>query len=245
MNNVAVEMPRTSVGELLKVVGLPTKSDSRNVVANELVRELVKLIDDLVAISVTQRNLEDFVRVRSEAFPNYVIAIKSLGLIARIVLPAQKIDQMSWESFSEMEAEFRDHGAETLGSDLTERGLFTAWTLRKIHELAKEIIAAPLLADSMEQDNEKAMQFIHMALWNRFHLDCLTRSINTKQAIHPGLVEPIRDGLRAVVNAYALARQWADLRLPKVQSDVATPEWSDDDEILLGDSMQDLDRELV
>ncbi len=245
MNNATVEMPRANVGELLKVVGLPTKSDSRNMVAHDLIRQLVKLIDDLVAISINQRNVEDFVRVRNEAFPNYVIAIKSLGSLGRIVLTPQQIDQMSWESFSEMEAEFRDHGIETLGADLTERGLFTAWTLRKIHELANEITAAPLLTDNTEQEVEKAMQVIHTALWNRFHVDCLARSINTKQAIHPGLVEPIKDGLRTVVNAYALARQWADLRLPKAVSDVVTPEWDADDEMLLGDSMHDLDRELV
>ena len=237
-------VPRTSVGELLKVVGLPTKSD-RTIGTNELIKEIVRLIDNQVSVTATQRTTEDFVKIRSEVFPNYVSAMMSLGSFAKIVLPEQKIDQMSWESFSEMEAEFRDHGVEILGSDLTERGLFTAWTLRKIHDLAREIVKSPLTAVSAEEDRDKAMQFIHMALWNRFHVDCLIRSIQTKQAIHPELVEPIQEGLRTVVNVYALVRQWADLLLPQVQSDVLAPEWTGDDELLLGDSMHDLDRELV
>lgn len=75
-------VPRTSVGELLKVVGLPTKSD-RTIGTNELIKEIVRLIDNQVSVTATQRTTEDFVKIRSEVFPNYVSAMMSLGSFAK------------------------------------------------------------------------------------------------------------------------------------------------------------------
>jgi hypothetical protein len=142
-----------------------------------------------------------------------------------------------------MEADFKELGSSTFGSDLTERGLFTVWTLRKIYDLAKEISASPLPNEIAEQDAEKARDFVRSALWNRFHVDCLTKSMRAKKPIYPEVVDPIRDGLRAAVDAYAHIRQWADLRIPKPEPDFAPIGWTGDDDALLADSMYDLDHE--
>ena len=95
--------------------------------------------------------------------------------------------------------DFREFGSSTFGSDLTERGLFTVWTLRKIYDLAKEISASPVPKEIAQEDAEKAGDLVRFALWNRFHLDCLTKSMRAKKPIYPEVVDPVRDGLRAAV----------------------------------------------
>jgi hypothetical protein len=248
MSSLAMPRPRINVGELLKMVGLPTERERTTKFvdrAGDLIREVVSVIDDLVTRSVEQRTAADFKSVREEVFPQYCAAVRALGDLARIVLPEHTIERLSAESFSEMEADFRDLGSSAFGSDLTERGLFTVWTLRKIYDLAKEISTSPLPKEVAAEDAEQARDFVRFALWNRFHVDCLTKSMRANKPIYPEVVDPIRDGLRAAVNAYAHIRQWADLRNPRQEPDLSPIEWTSDDERLLADSMRDLDRESV
>jgi hypothetical protein len=243
--SVPLPRPKVNLGELLKIIGLPTEREraTRSVErSGDLIREVVSVIDDLVTTSIEQRTAEAFIKTRNDVFPHYVAAIRALGDLAAIILPKQAIERISTECFSEMEADFREYGTSAFGSDLTDRGLFTVWTLRKIHNLAKEIADFPLL-ENVEEDAERAMDFITAALWNRFHVDCLIKSMRAEKPIYPELVDPIRDGLRAAVNAYACIRQWADLRNPREEPVVPPIEWTTDDEILLLDSMRDLDRE--
>jgi hypothetical protein len=243
--SMTVPAPKINLGQLLKVVGLPTEKDRAATTegqVNQLVREVVVIIDGFVAASIDQRSSEEFVKMREEVFPQYVAAITALGSLARMVIPKQTIDRISLESFSEMEADFRDFGDSVLGSDLAERGLFTVWTIRKIYDLAKEIEGSELPKENAKEDVEKARDFVRFALWNRFHVDCLIKSIRTNKPIYPAVVEHIRDGLRAAVDAYAHVRQWADIRNPRPDSDPGLIEWTDEDEILLLDSMRDLEQ---
>jgi len=243
--SMTVPAPKINLGQWLKVVGLPTERDRAATTAgqiNNLFREVVVVIDGLVAASIDQRRSAEFVKIREEVFPQYVAAITALGSLARIVIPKQTIDRISLESFSEMEADFRDFGDSALGSDLAERGLFTVWIIRKIYDLAKEIEASEFPKENAKEDVEKAREFVRFALWNRFHVDCLIKSIRTNKPIYPEVVEHIRDGLRAAVDAYAHVRQWADIRNPRPDLDPGPIEWTGEDETWLLDSMRDLEQ---
>jgi hypothetical protein len=243
--SMTVPAPKINLGQLLKVVGLPTERDRAATTAgqvNHLFREVVVVIDGFVAASIDQRSSAEFVRMREEVFPQYVAAITALGSLARIVIPKQTIDRISLESFSEMEADFRDSGDSALGSDLAERGLFTVWTIRKIYDLAKEIEASEFPKENAKEDVEKAREFVRFALWNRFHVDCLIKSIRTGKPIYPEVVEHIRDGLRAAVDAYAHVRQWADIRNPRPDLDPGPIECTGEDEAWVLDSMRDLEQ---
>jgi len=242
---ITVPAPKINLGQLLKVVGLPTERDRAATTVGQisnLFREVVVVIDGLVAASIDQRSSAEFVKTREEVFPQYVAAITALGSLARIVIPKQTIDRISLESFSEMEADFRDFGDSSLGSDLAERGLFTVWTIRKIYDLAKEIEASESPKENAKEDLEKAREFVRAALWNRFHVDCLIKSIRTSKPIYPGVVEHIRDGLRAAVDAYAHVRQWADIRNPRPDLDPGPIEWTGEDEAWVMDSVRDLEQ---
>jgi hypothetical protein len=247
MNDVmAFPKPKVNVGQLLKVVGLPTEREQAEKSVAEhadFLRGIVVVVDGLISTAIDQRTAASFDAVREEVFPQYVAAVMALGSLTRIVLSKQTIDRISLESFSEMEADFRELGDSTVGLDLTERGLFTLWTIRKIYDLGKEIEASDLPKENAKEDSEKAREFVRFGLWSRFHLDCLIKSVRTKKPIYPDVTEPLRDGLRASVNAYAHICQWADLRTPQVEQGLPAVEWTDDDEMLLVDSMRDLDQE--
>jgi hypothetical protein len=247
MSSVTMALPkaRTNIGQLLKVVGLPTERERTATIAgqaNDLVREVVVVIDGLIVTSIDQRTSADFTKTREEVFPQYVAAITALGSLARIILPKQTIERISLESFSQMEADFRDLGDSAFGTDLAERGLFTVWTLRKIYDLAREVETSELPKEHAKEDADKARDFVRFALWNRFHVDCLIKSMRANKRIYPDVVERVRDGLRAAVNAYAHIRQWADIRNPHPDVDPGSIEWTSEDEELLEDSMRDMEQ---
>jgi hypothetical protein len=250
MNTATIALPtvpKPNLAELLKVVGLPSKASHGERVAeladraNELIRNVVGVLDDLISSVIEKRTEEDFRKATNQIFPQYYSVMRALGDLSRIVMPQQTMERLSAEWFCELEADFRDLGPSTFGEDLTERGLFTVWTLRKISDLAYEVSESPT-ADSGNVDGQMAIDYATKALWTRFHMDCLVKAMRDNKPIYPEVVEPIRDGLRAAVNTYACIREWADLRNPKAEPDVSNIEWTPEDEVLLLDSMRDLDR---
>ena len=240
---ITVPKPVINLGQLLRVIGLPTERDRPSGLvgpANDVIREVVAVVDGLVVTSLDQRSATAFMQTREEVFPQYVAAITALGSLARIVMPKQAIERLSIESFSEMEADLRDHGNVTFGSDITDRGLFTVWTLRKIYDLAKEIENTEPPSENAAADSDKAREFVRFSLWNRFHVDILTKAIRTGKPIYPEVKIQVQDGLRAAVDAYSHIRQWVDIRKPIIEPAIADIPWTEDDEMALLDSMRDL-----
>ena len=203
-------------GELLKLVGLPSqreRAEKHLAETAEVVRPIVSIIDGLIMRTIEKRSAQDFESARDEVFPQYFAAMRALGDLARIVVPKHTMDRVIAESFSGLEADFREFGLSAFGADIRDRGIFTVWTLRKINDLAQEIIPLDSSKDKDGNDAKIAMKFALYAIWTRFHVDCLVKSMRTKQPIYPEVLEPIRDGLRAVVDAYAWIRQAVDLRI--------------------------------
>lgn len=247
MGSAAIALAKPRLSDLLELVGFPSKASDREKAelasrTNELVRTVAGVIDDLVTAMVEKRTAEDFRKIRDEVFSQYFQAMRALSDLARIVIPKQTINRLSAEWFSELEADFRERGPAAFGTDLTERGIFTVWMLRKIHDLGQEVSESPVPRDQIK-DREMALDFSTKAMWTRLHIDCLTKSMNAKVPIYPDVVDTIRDGLRAAVNTYAAIREWCDLRSPRSEQDFPQAEWTEEDEILLADSMHDLEQE--
>lgn len=248
MNSVVLTLPKPTLSELLKLVALPSGKESDHAEkladrANEMVRMVGSVIDDFVSTAIEKRTAEDFKTARAGVFPQYFYAMRALGDLANIMLPRQTIERLGAEWFSEMEHDLRELGPAAFGSELTDRGIFTVWILRKIVDLAQEVAASPSLKGDETKDGELAMEFGAKALWTRFHVDCLTKSMRGKKPIYPDVVEPIRDGLRAAINTYACIRQWADIKAPRAEPELGEIAWTEEDELLLADSMRDLERE--
>jgi hypothetical protein len=233
--------------ELLGLVGLP--SDAEHTAkqlsgsANDLIRSVVSIIDDLILRAIRQRTREDFEATRSEVYPQYFAAMTALGMLISITVPKEEISWLAAQSLSELEADFRDTGASSFGAGLRDRGLFTVWILRKIAELAPEVLKAQSLPETKKQDNELALQFGSHAVWSRFHIDCLVNSMHSRTPIFPDVVPSIEEGLRAAVNAYAWIRQAVDLRVGHPEQEIPPIQLDDDDEAFLADSMREWAKE--
>lgn len=207
-------------GNLLRLVGLPSEADRASSKctprAEELIRSVVGVIDVLVGRAMEARTPDEFSMVLREVFPKYFSAMRALGDLIRIIMPANDLERLMSDSLCELEADFRDLGPAAFGSDLSNRGTFTIWTLRKIKDLAQEISKSTPATDRVAEV-ESFSKFAVNAIWSRFHVDCLIRSMKTQSPLYPELRTPMVNGLRAAVDAYSWIRQAIDLR-------TATPE---------------------
>jgi hypothetical protein len=246
MATLALTLPsgvgESNAAQLLELVGLPLEAEHASKQlsgsADELVTSVVSIIDGLVLLVTEKRTAEDFINARAEAFPQYFVAARALGDLIRIIMPKHALERLIAESLSELEADFRDLGAQTFGGDLRDRGIFTVWTLRKIYGLAQEIGKLPPPTKGNETDI--VMKFAVYAMWTRFHIDCLVKSMRSNKPIFPEVVDVIVDGLRAAVNSYAWIRQAVKERAGGAEPVLEPVQWDEEDEQLLADSMRDM-----
>jgi hypothetical protein len=244
MGCTAIAWPEIGIkpSSLLDAVGLPSETDHApkqlSGSANDVMRAAVSVMDDLVLSAIEKRTVEDFVKVRDKVFPEYLSALFAFGMLMSVAVREDARERLIAESLSELESDFRDDGKPIFGEDLRNRGLFTVWTLRKIVELNDEL-RRKAATQTIDEDNAK--KFVVSAVYARFHVDCLVKSIRNKKPIFPPLVEPIADGLRAAVNAYAHMRQVVDAGA--TEPELAPVELDAEDDAWLSDSMRDLDRQ--
>lgn len=224
--------------EMLDAVGLPSETDHTakrlSGSVNDLMLAAVSIMDEMVLSALEKRTAEEFKNRRDEIFPQYMSALFAFAMLFSATVPKDVRESVIAQSLSELEADFRDSGAPVFGEELRNRGMFTVWTLRKIVELTDAV------QEMAFQDEENAKKFVANAVYSRFHVDCLVRSIHNKKPIFPELVEPIADGLRSAVNAYALIRQVVDVGA--VEPELPPVDWDAEDEAWLSDSMRDLAR---
>ncbi len=229
-----------SLRDLLELPALPSESaqvtKQLSNSAHDLVRNVASIIDSLVLRAIEARTAEHFEVTRKEVFSEYFAAMCALGALLRVVVPKNDIGWIAAQSLSCLEADFRNEGAAAFGSELRDRGLFTVWTLRKISDLAEDM-------DETNPTSDKARQFAIAGIWARFHIDCLVKSMQLRKPIFPEVMDPIADGLRAAVNAYAWLRQERDDHDGVSEPELVPVVWEDEDEILLADSMRDLARD--
>jgi hypothetical protein len=242
--NFAVAHPAQRIGpslrDLLELPALPSESERAarqlSASAHELVRNVACIIDSMVLRTMEARTAESFETTRNELFSEYFSAMCALGALLRVIVPKKDIGWIAAQSLSCLEADLRNEGAAAFGSELRDRGLFTVWTLRKISDLGEEM-------DETKPGSEKARQFAIAAIWARFHIDCLIKSMQLHKPIFPEVVEPVADGLRAAVNAYAWLRQEVDGQNGVSEPDLSPVMWEQEDEVFVADSMRDLARE--
>lgn len=225
---------------LLETVALPSKKEHAakqlSGSASDLVTSVVSIIDEMILSLLEKRTAEEFEQARDLAFPQYLSAMVALSALVKLAVPKPVFDRIVAESLSEQEADFGEHGAAIFGNELRNRGLFTVWTLRKISDLADKVREAQ---EKKVGSEELVKKFVASAVYARFHLDCLLKSIHAKRPIFPEIVDPLAEGLRSAVNAYALMRQMVDT--PQLEPSFSV-EWTEEDEVWLKDSMSDLAR---
>jgi hypothetical protein len=233
-----------NVGEMLALPGLASKktktTDRISISAQELFKNVAAMLDELVVCAIDRRTAAEFVATRDQVFQKYFEGALGLSFLARTMLPKHVLEVLGNESFSEMEAEFRDQGLSAFGAAVRDQAIFTAWTLRKISSICQRIEAAPLASILEKHDQELLNNFAVHSMRTRFSLDCLAKSMHLQKPIYPDVLEVVIDGLRSAVNAYAWARSALDLRVPSIEPEIGPVEWDDEDQQLLDEATCDM-----
>jgi hypothetical protein len=230
----------------LAFLALPAKRASEQVTgtANDLFIAIQKILNQILNEVCGQRTAEEFCAIRDLYFPQYMQVMKALGHLVQTVVPSNVIDRLCYESMSEMEASFREDGRAAFGQEMSDQALFTVWTLRKINDLVDGIRASKEPKKSLaEADAELRRMFVHHVLYSRFHLDCLNQSLRSGRILFPEVLDPISEGLRGLVNAYAYIRQASDLRSDRVDEEAIHIDFDDEEKELVALSMKDLVRD--
>jgi len=233
------------VREPIPFVGALSKRSAKQLSgsAEELVRNIATVIDELMVSAIEKRTAVEFMAVWKEVFPNYARVMCALGALSKALIPPLVLEHVTAESLSEMEADFRDHALVAFGSAIRDQAVFTVWTLRKINDLARKLSSAELAEDDKAKDKAFAGSFIYHGLRMRFHLDCLLASMKHQQPIYPEVLAAISDGLRSGVDAYAWIRQSVDLRIKTTESVLPFIELDEEDREFVDASARDMANE--
>jgi hypothetical protein len=246
MNSALLEL--SPVGEVVPMLGLPTEQPAKRGLAksvDEVFRSIAAIMDELVLEVLETRTRDEFNRVFREAYPQYVRLLRSFSEITASV-PNQVMARLAVESFNDLEQRLRSRGEECFGSAMTERALFTVFSLRKIAPVLYSVLTSNRKLEScdVEKDRDFARNYMIHALVARFSIDCLIVAMDHNRTIYPDVLAALNDHMRAVVDAYAWVRQAAELRTEPQLIDVAAtfPPLDADDRQLLKESMSDLAR---
>ena len=125
-----------------------------------------------------------------------------------------------------------------LGFQLVEQSIFTLWMMRKIRTLGREIANAGDPPDKAS-DGILLREYLTHSLWAQLHLDAIFAAMKFNRPIRQSIWEPMCDGLRHAVNAYAVMKDALYLRRPKVQEETPLEglPWDEEDDELLASSM--------
>ena len=233
----------TGVNDLLALAGFPSQRRSAGDLTNSI-KGITSFIDGLLAEAISAQTKVEFEAIRNNVFWPYAKTVTALAELVQVIVARPVIEKVLDESFSELEADFREQGLERFGPPARDQAMFTVWTLRRTSRLLSKIATyGPTQDEFKEQDQKVARHFRFCTTWTQFHLDCLLAAIRQDKPIQIDVMPEIIDGLRAAVNAYGYANEALDLRIPKEELSADSYIWDEEDQALLDSSMRALDRE--
>jgi len=223
------------------IVAFPSEQSAKQLpgATVEAVKGVVAIMDQIVTGAIEKRTAVDFVEARKESYQAYASVMLALGSLANAVVPRPLMDRLTGEAFCEMEADLRERGLAAFGAEVRDQAIFTVWTLRRTNEVCEQIHRFKPPEDQ-KADAEFAEQYLSMAMWTRFHVDCLIKSMDSGRALYPGVLAEMIDGLRGAVNAYAWARRGLALRVRPVEPSIAPIEWDEEEQALLDEATRDM-----
>jgi hypothetical protein len=230
-------------GETLAFPGSISEGSAKQLPASadELLRNIFALLENLVLSVIEKRTAAEFSRARDEALPKYLDAVIALSSLTQLLVKSEVVERLNREFFCELEADLRDRGLIAFGVAVRDQALFTVWTLRKISDLTSQIASVRQVGETQKPAVEQLLiPCIYHAIRTRFHVQCLVTSMQTGRPIYPDVLELVIDGLRSVVNAYALVRRLLDIFVPLTAPEIAPVEWDDEDRELLAEATRDM-----
>jgi hypothetical protein len=231
-----------NMGDLSFLVGLPPNPSTNRLsgFTNSIIANVVEVSDRLILGVIEARTAEAFKTQRQAVFGDYVRTLRALAHLARVSGPGAELDIATLDALTELGSQLEKNSIERFGPAVTKQAVFTTWTLAKTVRTVAKMGAKPVASVDKQRDQELLTAFSE-CLWHTvFHLDCLAVAIRRDRPIYPDVLPEVVEGLRAAVNAYALARQGLELRregLLPFEMRVEPIEWDEEEQILLDSSM--------
>ena len=224
------------------IVAFPSEQSAKQLpgATVEAVRGVLALMDQITTAAIKKRTAQGFKEARQESFPAYASVMLALGALANAVVPRPLMDRLTNEAFCEMEADLRERGLTAFGAEVRDQAIFTVWTLRRTSEVCEQIHKATLEDKDREADAEVGTHYLTMAMWTRFHVDCMIKSMDLGRSLYPDVLSEMTDGLRGAVNAYAWARRGLALRVHPPEPSIAPVEWDGEEQELLDEATRDM-----
>jgi hypothetical protein len=251
MNPALLEMPTRmsqpfeagSLGALDATASGETRVIKRT--DESLLRQMTENLDKKLLSVLACRTSEEFGKTRREIWERYFRARRALGDTINLVIPKKFVESVRCATLQRITEDLDRSRNVLFGEDIAQQFEFTMWTVNRIQAVAHEIAKAGEPSDR-NADSRLHEDFCLYTAWGQFHYDCVLASMKFEQPIHDDLQFPIRDGLRAWVNAAAIVEEALSLRVPDGIGGTVQffdQSWDDEDEELLASSMKDLDAE--
>ncbi|HEV3218285.1 MAG TPA: hypothetical protein VGZ48_00835 [Candidatus Acidoferrales bacterium] len=208
--------------------------------ANEVFTGIADAAEQLLCDVLEARTTSEFEEAFDKSFPKYAAVTVALTKFAQAVVPQDALNRLRRESICEMEADIRDKALNAFGAVARDQLLFTAWTIRKIHDLVLQMSTIKIAPERCDEDSEYCRNFAFHIMRANFSLDCFNMALRVNRSIYPEVMEGLKDGLRSIVNAYAWARSGALLRANPSATIEEAPIWDEEEEDLLNSSMHDM-----
>ncbi|HEX3892617.1 MAG TPA: hypothetical protein VHW46_08595 [Terracidiphilus sp.] len=226
--------------ENLAFLALPAKHASARVTGttNDMFKAAQAILNQAITEVCSRRTAAEFEAARQAVFAQYMLVTIAMGNVISAVVEPKVIERLSWESFSEMESDFRE-SVGSFGKDIADQAIFTVWTLRKINEIVSRVKQSEETRERINKvDPKLAQDFVYHIIASRFHLDCLRVSLRCERVLYPEVLESISEGLRSLVNAYAYIRQATDVA--HVDEAIIHIDFDEEEQELVALSMKDV-----
>jgi hypothetical protein len=220
--------------------------EQQNCVQTELVRSDEELLRGLASVLETQllaileaRSTLEFIKARDAAWPKYYKARRAFVDTLSNLAPESTIETIAKECAAGMSEDIQKQRGR-FGDKLTEQAVFSLWTIRKVNELAKAVNNAGEPTD-LEADYKLQSEYDLCCMWGTFHLDLVAIAMKFKKTIPDDIQESLCEGLRIIVNSYAILKDAMALRAAQAEAPLAQVlPWDEEDEKLLALSMKDI-----
>ncbi|MGB6973817.1 MAG: hypothetical protein WBD67_03945 [Terracidiphilus sp.] len=206
---------------------------------------MTEMLDKQILLVISCRATEEFREKRKDVWEKYFRARRALSDTIDLLVPKNVIELVRFATAEKVSEELKRSRDVLFGEGIAAQMEFTPWLLTKIQFLGREIAKSGEPRDRAK-DSGLHEDFCLYAGWGQFHYDCILASMKFELPLSEEIQDSVRDGLRAWVNACAIAEEALALR-GQDESERA-PEffvgpWDEEDQYLLDSSMRDLNEQ--
>ena len=159
--------------ELLTFVGLPSKRSAKELTGSsqELFEGIVSVLNNLLLRAIDKQTAQEFVAARGEVFGDFFKTTRAMSNLARVLIPRGTLERMSWESFSELEADLTEQGLKRFGTAARDQAIFTVCAFRRTNRLLAKIASLGAPPKELQAEDRKiATESLSMPLGHSFTL---------------------------------------------------------------------------